>query len=803
MKASQLSLLLLCFRTISTVAQVDWASVPERLIGDSTATSTQIILTGTVRSASGEPVTGATLSLDVLKFFDYSDKQGRYTITCPTGKYRLIVRHVGMLPYLLRLDIRQSGVLDIIMDEGVVGLDEVVVSVRAKDANIKETIGGVTRLSIPELRTLPTLMGEVDILKSIQNLPGVTSTGEGSSAFNVRGGRNDQNLILLNGAPLFNASHALGFVSGFNQDALGSFTFYKGNVPAQFGGRAASVLDVKLRTSNADRWQYRIGAGLVSSRFTAEGPLVSGKTTLITGIRFSHANWFPGLVKDPDVRNSRVGFADGSAVLSHRFNPNSNVVLTLYGSEDNFRYASQFGFRWKNSVASVAWRALANRKASPLLTFSYGRYDNTLIDPSGFDASAISNRLNYLRLEETVQYSPGEKQTMTFGVESTAYLPAPEQKEPYGDYGTVMRRQVDRSHGVEGSVYVQDDITFGKGFSLSLGLRHSLYAHVGPDTVFRYVQGAPRVVEQISDTTTHKSFRFITRFGGLQPRISMRVAIGENQAIKAGYNRMYQFLHQVSNTTVPTPVDIWQVATAYLPPQRSDNLTLGYFRNFKENMFETSAEIFWKKMDNLVEYKDFAQLFQNTHLETDLLSGAGQSSGLELYANKRKGLWTGWISYTYSQTRLQVASDVPGESINDGKWYPAAYNRPHQFNLVVNRRMNHGSALSMVVAFQSGRPLTAVETSYMALGTVVPVYSERNQYRIGNYFRMDLSLTIGSILRKRNDNLVFSLYNLTGRQNPYSVFYKRIRTDYAIPSSFRLSVIGTAIPTLTYNLTLD
>ena len=797
-------LLLICLVAVSGAhAQLDWGNAPTRVVGDA-ATSPQatVVMTGTVRTETGEPVIGATLSLDALKYFDYSDRLGRYTITCPPGVYRLIVRHVGMLPYFVKVDIRNPGVLDVMMTEGSVDLEEVVVSARARDANVRENLAGVSRFSLPEIKTLPTLMGEVDILKNLQTLPGVNSTGEGSYSFNVRGGRSDQNLIQINGAPVFNASHALGFVSALNQDVLGDFTFYKGSVPASFGGRASSVLDVRLRNGATDRWTYMAGVGAVSSRITAEGPVVPGKSSLITGIRFSHANWMPRLIKDPDVRSSRVGFADGSAVWNHRFNPNSNLNLTVYASHDDFRYAEKFAFRWQNYLASARWRMLANRKASPLITLAYGRYDNTLIDPSGFDASQIRNRMDYLKSEVQVQYHPGERQSIVMGMEGMAYLPAPEEKGPYGGLNTAIRQRTGRSKGAEASLFIQDEIRINDWLSMGAGLRYSRYAHLGADTVYQYQEGRPRTVANMTDTTVHRSFSVISGFGGLQPRLSFRVALSDAHSVKAGYNRMIQFLHQISNTTTPTPVDFWQPATAYLPPQVSDNLSLGYFRNFKDDLFETSAEVFWKTMRNLVEYRDFAELFQNHHLETDLLSGIGEARGLELYINKRKGWWTGWISYTYTDTRIKVDSDIPGESINGGRWFDAAYNRPHHMNLVINRRMNRGSALSMVMVFNSGRPLTAVETSYIANGTVVPVYSDRNRYRIGNYFRLDLSLTIGNVFKKVDDSLVLSFYNLTGRENPYSVFYNRVRTDYFIPSAFQFAVIGTVLPSITYNITL-
>jgi hypothetical protein len=760
----------------------------------------KIMLTGTVTTKGNEPIVGASLSVDLLKYFDYSDKSGRYLLELPTGKYHLTVRHVGLLPAYIRLKVFGPGLLNIELTEGVIILDDVEVSTRAKDANITETIAGVTKLSLAEIKVMPTLIGEVDIMKSIQTLPGVTSVGEGSSAFNVRGGRSDQNLILLNGAPIFNGTHALGFVPGFNQDAISAFTFYKGNVPANYGGRASSVLDISLRPGNYEKWKANVGVGLISSRVSADGPLVKDKTSLLASARLSHANWILGLVKDPSVKNSSVSFYDANALLTHKVSDNSSINAMVYASHDAFQFSNEFGYAWNNFLANTEWRAFANRNASPLLSLTFGRYGSTLIDPSGFDAMEITNVLQYMRLKETVNYQPNEKHAIVAGFEATGYFPKPEVRTPHDGNPAVSRKQVDRNQGIESALFAHDDFTISENFSVSAGLRFSFFQHIGADTVFTYDKSKPRSTGGILDTVHYGTWKGIHNYSGWEPRISFRYGINDKQSIKVGYNRLYQYIHLISNTTTPTPIDVWQISNAYIPPQASNNFSFGYFHNLKDNMFETSAEVFYKSMTNLVEYKNFPKLFLNTHLETELVTGKGYSYGLELYVNKRKGWWTGWLSYTYSKTQLQVNSPFQEESINQGNWYAANYNKPHNFNLVINRRLNKGSSFSIVSAFNTGRPLTAIETSYLTDGIVVPVYSDRNKYKIKNYFRVDISLTIGSIFKKVNDSLVFSFYNLLGRENPYSVFYKRPKVNYSIPKPYQLSVLGTTLPSITYNI---
>lgn len=782
--------------------QTDWSAVPWLTLGDSSELDPEkpVIVTGKITlKTSREAVSGASVSVEQFKHFDYSDTQGKYVLEMPPGRYRIIVRHVGMKPSLYRVRVLSGGVLNIEMEEGAVSLDEVVISSRPIDSNIKQAISGITQLDIKEIKTLPTFMGEVDILKSIQTLPGVSSVGEGSAGFNVRGGRTDQNLMLLNGAPLFNGSHALGFVSAFNQDVVSGFNLYKGNVPAQLGGRASSVLEINTRQGNFEKWQFQSGIGLASSRFLAEGPLAKDKTSLLVAGRVSHSDWLLRQVRNPDVKRSSLFFYDGNVNLSHRFSENSSIKWNYYSSRDFFRFSNQFAYGWEIYLTNIEWRSLADRKVSPILSVVYGRYNSSLIDPSGPDASQLDNALTYWQAKETINYNPNEQHSLVAGVEATAYLPQPEKFGPYGSNETVVHKKVDKNRGWEASVFVQEDYQLSEKISLSAGLRYSMYTHIGRDTVFKYAAGVPQTIASQTDTLYYGKGKGIKTFGGFEPRVSGRISLSENASVKAGYNRMRQYIHLISNTTAPTPVDLWQVSTEYIPPQIADNYSIGYFLNLDDNKWETSAELFFKSMKNLVEYKDFPSLYLSTHIETELLSGKGRAYGGEIYIRRLKGQWTGWASYTYSQTQIQVASPFASEAINGGEWFPSNYNKPHSFNFVVNRKSFNKGAFSLLVSYSSGRPFTAVETSYIVGSTVVPVYSKRNQYQIPNYFRVDVSFTIGNVVKKLDDNLVISIYNLFGRENAYSLFYQRPANTFFVPKAYQLSVLGSAMPSITYN----
>lgn len=778
---------------------VDEWDVPWTVVGDSADyfDGNVVTVTGTIRNESGQPISGASISAESFKHFDHADANGKYALTLPAGRYRVLIRHIGYKALRMRLSVMSTGVLDITMEEGVTNLAEVTILSRAIDSNVKESLPGLTTLNVQEIKTLPTMMGEVDVLKSLQLMPGVSSVGEGSSAFNVRGGRMDQNLVLFNDVPLFSTTHALGFVSAFNQDVLKDFSLYKGNVPAEYGGRASSVLRISTRRGDFDKWSLQGGVGPISSRIAVEGPIVPGKTSLLVAGRGSHANWVLKKVDDPDVSNSRLSFYDGFAGLSHRFSPNSIADVTFYASHDDFRFSDQFGYRYDNYVANARYQALANRKASPILSLSYGRFNSTLIDPYGLDASELTNTMNYFVASENVNYEPNEKHEIVAGISGTGYFPEVERIRGYKGNTNISQQEVPKNNGLELAIYAGDDFKVSDKFSVAFGLRYSHYAHLGPDTVFNYAEGQPKLPENITDTTYYKSGQTIQSFGGLEPRISARISLAPNQSIKVSYNRMRQYIHLISNTTAPTPIDLWQVSNGYLPPQIADNYSVGYFLNIRNNAWETSAELFYKKMQNLVEYKDFAQLYLNNHLETELLTGRGRAYGGELYIRRIKGRLTGWVSYTYTQTQVQVQGDH--ESINGGEWFATNYNKPHTFNFVLERKFVKNGAFSLIATYASGRPLTAIETSYIVNGTVVPVYSKRNQYKMPDYFRVDVSITVGNVFRKIEDSIVFSVYNLFARENAYSVFYQRPASNYFIPKAYKLSILGAALPSLTYN----
>lgn len=808
-KSAWLGAVLIFLVYTELVAQVeegnDFWDVPEVVVGDSTKglLSGKVKLTGRVVQTPGNiPIAGALVSINSLKFFDYTDANGAFFLEIPPGSYRMKVRQLGMKPVYVRLRLVSDGVLPIAMEVGSIDLNEVVITARPIDSNVKGALSGLTKMSIAEIKSLPTLAGEVDVVRSLQLMPGVTSVGEGSSGFNVRGGRTDQNLVLLNGFPMFSTSHALGFIPSFNQDVIKDFALYKGNVPSNHGGRAASVMEINTRRGDFEKWNYNAGIGAISSRLTIEGPIVPNKTSVMVSGRASYANWFLRSVRDPDVNKSSSVFNDYFLQVNHRFSETSYLDLSYYSTIDEFQFSDQFGYRWLNDALQLKYQALADRKASPAVSLSYGRFKTTFFDPSGIDASAVRNNMRYLQFKPFVNYSPTEKHEIVAGASFMAYLPEDEKRTGYNGNQGIPFSSADKDQGVEFAAFIHDDFEVSEKFSVSAGIRYSRFVQLGADSILIYEPGQPLNLSNAIDYQTYGRGDAIASYQGWEPRISLRYSFFANQSIKVSYNRMYQYIQQISNTTAPTPIDLWQVSGKYIRPQIADNYAAGYFMNFEDNTWETSAEVFYKEMDNLIEYKDFPELFVNPHLETELVAARGRAYGLELFVRKLKGNWTGWLSYTYSQTRVQTTGEAAEEQINRGNWFPSNYNKPHTLNLVLNKAMNRQSSFALIFTYQSGRPLTALENNYMVNGTVVPIYSDRNRYSIPNYVRLDISFTIGRVFGSKNNSLVISIYNLLSRENAYSVFYRRPNSNFAIPKPFKLAVIGAAFPSITYNIKL-
>ena len=762
----------------------------------------KVVLKGTVTNPStGEAMAGAEILVEELDLGTTTNDNGSYALIVPIGKYTVKCQYIGHEPATQKIEIYDDGVLDFGLNATSYSLREVVVESSIDDKNVRSASSGIAELKVQEIRALPTFLGEVDVVKSLLLLPGVSTIGEGAAGFNVRGGRIDQNLIQLNGASLFNTSHVLGFFSAFNPDIIDKFTLYKGSVPAQYGGRASSYLDVFAKSGDFESFQVKGGLGLISSRLTAEGPIIKDKTSFLVGARASYSDWMLRLVKEPEIRQSAASFYDANAIITHKINNSHQLTLSYYGSSDLFRYGREFGYEYGTQLGSLKWNGIFSGNFSTSGFVAIGDYRSRSFLPDGVESFNLDNGIRYYQYKQDFFYAPGSH-LIHFGVEANLHEMKPDELTPRTDDSAVQPKSVEKDRGRDVAIYFNDEYRLSEKLSFTFGLRYSLYQQLGQEQVFIYDQEQPRSDFNIIGVEEYNKGEVVETYGGFEPRASLRLEAGQDGALKLSYGRIRQYLHLVTNTTAPTPVDIWQVSTPYIPPQIADNFSLGYFRNFNRNVWETSLEFYYKEIDNLIDFQDFPVLLLNDHIETDLVSGEGRAYGAELYIRRKAGRWTGWLSYTYSRSEIRVQDENLLRPINNGDWYPTNYDSPHNLTFVTKRQLGKRSYFSFNFTYRTGRPISGLVSNYEQNNSPIPHFSERNQYRIPDYYRLDVSFLIAGKKKpnKRFDSsFSISVYNLLSRRNPFSVFYRRPDERIVIPVAYQLAVLGSAFPAVAYN----
>jgi len=772
------------------------------VLGDSARSNPgkKVNISGTITDAlTGENLPGAVVYVEALNLTATANAQGGYGLSIPVGTYAAEVRFLGYETFRQSIKVLSDDTWNLKIDPEAYELEEVVVQETDDDKNIRSAQIGLAKLSPKQIEQLPAFLGEADVIRSILTLPGVSTVGEGAGGFNVRGGNIDQNLIMQDEALIFNSSHVLGLFSVFNPDAIQEVTLYKGNIPAQYGGRLSSVLDVSLKDGNYETFTGKGGVGIVASRFVLEGPIAKDKTAFLIGARSSYSDWVLRLMQNPDLQKSSTFFYDLDAKISHRFGDKGTITASWYQSYDNFRFSDEFGYSWRANMGSINW----NQSVTPLISSSfsavYGNTINSSYAPVGNEAFTLSNGPRYFKLKENFFITP-ENHTINAGVEWIRYDASPETLEKRGDFSAITPRQVRKDDGQELGIYINDEFEFSSWLSFSLGLRYSLYQQLGPATIYTYAPGLPRRIENVTDSTVYAKGEVIQRYQGWEPRISVKIGLTSSSSVKLSYNRLYQYIHLISNTTAAVPVDIWQVSTPHIPPQLADNFSAGYFKNFSNNIWETSLEVYYRNIGSLVEFKNLPDLLLNSQIETELLTGVGKAYGAELSVKKKTGALTGQLSYTYARTFSKVKGKTPEETINNGEWFPSNFDKPHNMNLSVNYEINSMSRFALNFTYSTGRPITAPVASYVVGPTSVPHYSERNQFRIPDYHRLDFSYTIFTSKVKKSkfkSSFTFTLYNLYGRKNAFSVFFKKSQTGAV--DAFKLSVLGSTFPAITYN----
>jgi hypothetical protein len=652
-----------------------------------------------------------------------------------------------------------------------------------------------------DLSRSPSFLGEMDVIKTLQLQTGISTVSEVSTGFNVRGGGVDQNLVLYDGVPIFNTSHALGFFSAFNAEAIKETSFYKGGIPAEYGGRVSSVLSMTSKEGDYQNWHGNFGVGFVSSNLTLGGPIKKDSSSLILSLRSTYSDWILNFLQDgyKNIEQSSVSFYDGSMKYAQRLKNGGKLMVSAYKSSDKFQLATDSTSQWHNLALGVRYDNVFSNNYYYSLGLYAGKYSYQVSEDDPATAFNLGYSVFYPSLKFDVNRDGQHKQS--FGFQSTFYNFKPGDLNPTSDQSNSRSITMPDERSVESAIYFSDAFTWKERFHLDAGLRLSMYNRVGSGLVYNYEEGSPLEAKNVIDSTEYGSGEIMKTYGGVEPRLSIRYTIGRQSSIKLSYNRIYQYIHLVSNTAAVTPVDIWQSSNTYFKPQIADQVSLGYFRNSKEGVWQGFVEAFYKQTQNILDFKDGANLILNPKLETALLSGIGKSYGIEFSLKKAKGKLDAEINYTYSRSLREVNGSFDVEKINNGNSYPSNYDQPHIFNLNWRYSLSRKIFFSGIFTYHTGRPISIPLAAYKINESPIIDFSDRNTYRLADYHRLDLALVIEGSNKKSKrikSEWAFSIYNVYGRKNPYSAYFAYSQGGPV--KSYQISLIGVAVPSLSYGL---
>ncbi len=749
--------------------------------------------------ANGEGLIGASIYFPQIKTGVITNSYGFYSVSVPHGTYVVNFSYIGYKTQSPVIDLSASKNMNIMLEEESQQLEEVVISAEKKSKNVESLQMSMEKVQVKMIKKLPSFMGEVDIIKSMTLLPGIQNGGEGSSGLYVRGGGPDQNLMILDEAPVYNASHLLGFFSVFNSDALKDVEVYKGGIPAEYGGKASSVIDIRMKDGNSQRFGMTGGIGNISSRLTIEAPIIKDKWSFIASGRRTYADYFGKMIGLDALDDNQLYFYDLNLKTSATINDKNRVYLSAYTGDDYFKAGESIYMRWGNLTSTARWNHLFSNKLFSNTSFIFSRYNYSLGVPgSGADQFDWSSQIADYNFKEDISWYLNTNNKLTLGFNAIYHHFEPGQVD-VGDQSYFSDLKLTNYNALDNSLYVSNEQTIGSRFSLRYGLRYSYFQQIGYGKVRQYENPDKPNEREVTGVKEYESGKLIPPgYHNLEPRVALKYELGNDHSIKASYNRMVQNLHLISNTNSPTPLDIWLPSSTYIKPLIANQVGLGYFKNLKDNMFETSAEVYYKDMQNVIDYIDGAELFLKEDLETELLRGDGYAYGLELYAKKQEGKLTGWLSYTWSKSMRKI----PG--INNGNPYPSSYDRTHNVSVVASYEITRRLNFSSTWVFLTGNPTSYPIAKYNVQNNAIYYYADRNSNRIPDYHRLDVSLTYDfkkNDRRRYKQSLNFSVYNVYARRNAYSVTFKQNPENPNITEATRLSIIGSVIPSVIYNFT--
>ena len=751
----------------------------------------RISLDGNIKDeANGEALIGVTITIKELKRGTVTNTYGFYSISVPKGNYTVEVSYVGYETISKKIALNKPVKLDLDLKTAANEIKEVIVSTQRKDANVTLNRMSAQQVSISTIRRMPALMGEVDLLKAVQLFPGVVSAGEGTSSFSVRGGGIDQNLIVLDEATIYNASHMMGFFSVFNNDAIKNMTLYKGDIPASYDGRLSSLLDIQMRDGNSKKFSGSGGIGLISSRLTLEGPIGSDKTSFIVSARRTYADLFMKLSSNEDINTNQLYFYDFNAKINHRIDDNNRIFLSGYLGQDLFKN-KDVGFSFGNAALTGRWNHLFSPKLFSNYSLNYSRYNYGL-------KSSMSNESNFdwkynmrdVSLKADFSYFMTPENTLKFGYNAILHNLNPGTVKSTGGATRFDDYLLPDINAFEHALYISDEYQVSKRFAVKAGLRLTAFSSIGSGTVYNYDNNYVAI-----DSTVYKSGEVIKTFYRLSPRVGVTYLLDNHSSVKANYARTNQFLQMASNSTAGTPLDLWFTAGKNIEPQICNQYAVGYFRNLQNNELEASVEMFYKDMQNTVDFRDHAQLLLNRKLDGELRFGRSRSYGAEFQIQKNQGKLTGWISYTYSRAEHTI------QGINNNETYLAPYDRPNTVYVVANYELSNRISFGANFVYATGLPVT-YPIARMEFGdAILPVYSKRNEYRMPDYHRLDVSLTWKPKAKKQHawsGEWNFSVYNVYGHKNAWAINFVN-DPDTAFKTKAEMTYLFTFVPSITYN----
>lgn len=744
-------------------------------------------ISGFIRdSLTGEELIGASILIKDSKGIGAStNAYGFYSLSMPGGNYTILIQYIGYKTKTHLVNLNQNTKFDFTLSEATNELAEVEITSEKKDANITDTKMGVDKINIKDIEKIPVIFGEKDVLKTIQLRPGVKSAGEGNSGFYVRGGAADQNLILLDEATVYNASHLLGFFSVFNSDAIKDVALYKGTQSSEYGGRLSSVLDIRMNDGNNKKFGVEGGIGIISSRLKLEGPIVKDKGSFTIAARRTYADLFLKLRNTAD--QTQLYFYDINAKANYRINDKNRIYLSGYFGQDALSFNDRFAINWGNATGTLRWNHLYSEKLFSNTSIVFSNYDYTINTDIAGSSSDIISRIQDYNLKQDFQFFANSKNKLKFGFNTVYHNIIPGSITLTSD-SSIKERNLQNKFAWENAAYISHEYKVNSSFSMEYGLRLSTFSPLGPGTYYTYNAKSVAI-----DSTTYSSGQFVKTYVNIEPRLAANYILNQKSSVKASYNRNTQNMHLISNSTSGSPTDLWIASSNNVKPEIADQVSLGYFRNFKSNAFEFSAEAYYKNLQNQIDYKDGAELRFNENVESQLLFGQGRAYGIEFLLQKKRGKFTGWLGYTLSRTEKKIAG------INNGDYYAAKQDRTHDISVVLMYELTKKISVSANWVYYTGNAVTFPSGKYQAAGEVLNYYTERNGARMPAYHRLDLGLTWQTKKTARYEaNWNFSLYNAYGRENAYSITFQQDPNDPAKTQAVQTTLFRW-VPSVTYN----